>query len=572
MKIKPYSILKLTLILTVLLYAVTACANGADSGDTNSGDVPGDNATHEPNVQITPKPSPITPRAAESTNPDKFLSSTSIMAGGQILDSYEFSPHTSFDIADLYAEAVIDGITTFRGNNFRDSASYGRAQIDNAEISEIWSRQTASLAAPDGAQWPGHGWTGQPNIVSWPTETRAFMNMYDWAREQDKLIEVIYPAMDGYIYFQELETGKDTRDKLYIGWTFKGCGTIDPRGYPLLYVGAGYDSYEGVARIFIISLIDGSVLYTFGNDDGFAPRTLPDSHSYADSSPLIDADNDRLIYPSENGLLYILDLNSSYNSRFGTVSVAPMELVKWRFTGNRHEREGNYWYGIESSAAIYGGYAFFADNAGYLICLDINTLTPVWVQDILDDSNSSPVLTIENDHPYIYISTSFHGGWRAPMDSSATVPVWKIDAITGEIIWQVNYTCYTSSGVSGGVQATIASGKHDLENLIFVPIARTPTMNGGILAAIDKNTGSVVWEYGTNDYSWSSPVCVYSENGKGYIVYVTSNGDMLLLDGLSGELCDIISLGSFTEASPAVYENIIVVGTKGQQIKGVKIS
>lgn len=85
-------------------------------------------------------------------------------------------------------------------------------------------------------------------------------------------MEVIYACMDGYVYFLDLETGKETRDALYLGYTFKGSGALDPRGYPILYVGAGYNSDEGTARVFVINLVDCSIMYTFGDNDGFSLR------------------------------------------------------------------------------------------------------------------------------------------------------------------------------------------------------------------------------------------------------------------------------------------------------------
>ena len=112
-----------------------------------------------------------------------------------------------------------------------------------------------------------------------------------------------------------------------------------------------------------------------------------------------------------------------------------------------------------------------SDNGGNLMCLDLNTLQLVWVQDILDDSNSSPVLSVEDGHLYLYISTSFRLGWRS--NSTAEVPVWKIDAETGEIIWQKSYECSSEDGVSGGVQSTIAMGKEELSDYIYVTVART---------------------------------------------------------------------------------------------------
>ena len=87
------------------------------------------------------------------------------------------------------------------------------------------------------------------------------------AKQAETLTEVIYPTMDGYIYFIELTSGEYTREPLYIGYSFKGTGSLDPRGYPILYLGAGYTSALGKSRVFVISLIDGSILYTFGNDD-----------------------------------------------------------------------------------------------------------------------------------------------------------------------------------------------------------------------------------------------------------------------------------------------------------------
>ena len=508
------------------------------------------------------------PFAIPGTDPDIMVASTGIMADGQIVDSFTLPDRIDFGFGSTYS--WYGGITTFRGNNFRDSASYGYADIRNGQFGDTWFMGTSSLTAPDGYTWAGVGWTGQPLIVEWPEQTRHIMNMHQWAKDTDGLIEVILSALDGYVYFAQLETGRATRDPLFIGYTFKGAGAIDPRGYPLLYVGAGYASARGLGRIFVISLIDGSILHTFGNSDGFAPRGW-NAH---DSSPLVDADTDQLIYPSENGVIYILKLNSFFSPEDGTMTIEPSAPVKWRFVGKRSHAAGKYWLGFEASPAIWRGHLFIPDNGGHLICLDLNTLQLVWVQDVLDDSNSSPVLELENGHPYLYISTSFHGGWRAPTDSSAPIPIWKIDAMTGEIVWRVDYICYTASGVSGGVQGSIALGKNDLSDLIFVPVARTPSRGRGILTALDKQTGDIVWEFNHSAYGWSSPVCVYTESGKGYVVFATSDGRMHLIDGITGVVLDSILIGGggTIEASPAVYNSTVIVGTRALRIWGVQLT
>ena len=508
---------------------------------------------------------PFNPHATENTDPEIMIALHGINAGGGTPENFLLYPPTNFGHSSVYS--VLEGITTFRGNNFRDSASFGRASIRDASFGERWSRNTASLTAPSGAVWTGHGWTGQPFIVRWPQETRAIMtNMHEWARETEDLVEVIYPAMDGFIYFLELTTGRDTRDRLNIGFVLKGTGAIDPRGYPLLYVGAGYDSALGTARMFIISLIDGSILHTFGDNDPFALR----SWHAADASPLIDSENDRLFYAGENGLLYIIDLNTDFDIDAGTISIDP-ETVRWRFRGRRSHTNGQFWLGFEASPVIHKDHIFLVDNGGHLICLDLNTLQPVWVKDVLDDTNTTPVLSIEDGHPFLYVSTGFHAGWRVGAGSSATIPIWKIDAETGEEVWRTEFDAFTVQNLSGGVQGTIALGRYSLDHLIFVPIARTPTAAGGLLVALDKQTGEVVWEYRTSTYSWSSPVAVYDEDGRGFIVYTTTNADIHLLDGQTGELLDRTNLGRLIEASPAVFENTVVIGTRCQRIIGIEL-
>nr|WP_295304051.1 PQQ-binding-like beta-propeller repeat protein [uncultured Blautia sp.] len=511
------------------------------------------------------RPTSFSPRCVESTKPSLYIESTAIEADGQTLASIsDYTPkeNHSFDAGISYTD--VDGIVTFRGNNFRDTAAYGNTQIKDGKIKDLWTAKTGSLTYGD-ATWSGSGWTGQPLMEKWPKEVKQSMNMYDWAKEKDGLVEVIYACMDGYVYFLDLETGEATRDPLYLGFTFKGAGALDPRGYPILYVGAGYDSNEGTARVFVVNLLDCSVMYTFGNND---PFSLRGNLSYFDSSALVDAKTDTLIYPGENGILYLIKLNTSYDPEAGTLSIAPDNIVKWHYYGTRTS-VASYWLGMEDSAAIYDGYIFMSDNGGNLMCLDLNTLQMVWAQDILDDSNSSPVLSVEDGHLYLYISTSFRLGWRS--NSIAEVPIWKIDAETGEIIWKTSYDCASDDGVSGGVQSTIAVGKEQLSDNIYVTVARTDGQAQGVLACIDKSTGEVRWEH-ESAYAWSSPVCVYNPDGSGKVLYCNSTGHIYLLDGKTGEVLDTHQISDgVIEASPAVYKSYMVVGTRDCKIWGMEL-
>lgn len=504
------------------------------------------------------------PHAVESTEPDKLITKTEVQQDGKTLeDISEYKPDgkISFGLGNEYTEA--EGILTFRGNNFRDSPAYGTANLEKKKFKESWVAQTSALRAPDGYVWTGNGWTGQPLIVTWSKKMRQSMNMEDWAKDADELTEVIYASLDGKIYFLELKTGKATREPMELGYTFKGAGALDPRGYPIMYVGSGYNSGKGVSHAFIINLLDCSVMHEFGMQDSFSLRG---NLSFFDSSALVSAETDQLIYPGENGILYIMKLNSKYNAKKGTVSIDPDEPVKWRYKGTRN---ASWYIGMEDSAITWKNYIFFSTNDGYMFCLNLNTLETVWVQDVLDDTNCTPILELEDGHPYIYQSTSFHLGWRS--STSAEIPIWKIDAETGEIVWSTSYDCRSVKGNSGGVQGTIAVGKNKLKDLIFVPVAKTPTVGAGKIVALNKKTGKEVWVLEDKSYAWSSPVAIYDKKGNGYVITCDSAGDTYLLDGLTGDVLDKINLGSNVEASPAVFNNMMVVGTRGQKIYGLTL-
>lgn len=503
---------------------------------------------------------PFEAHCVEGTEPDRYLAETHIYINGDEVETYQAQESIDMRDGDGYAKA--DGIFTFRGNNFRSHPVVGHVSMSQKKFDtdNSWNYSTSYMLTPDGSVWTGNGWTGQPLMRVWSQTEKQHMNMYDWAKEKDGLVEVIYASLDGYVYFLDLDTGEETREPLNIGYTFKGAGTLDPRGYPILYVGSGYLSGDdNASKVFIINLLDCSVMYTFGSYEEEAPRSVP----FWDSSALICAETDQLIYPGENGILHILKLNTQYDPESGTLSIAPDPMVMWTYLSNRW-----MWLGMEDSAVIYRHYLYVSDNGGNLICLDLNTLEPVWVQDVWDDTNCSPVLDIEDGKPYLYISTSYHAGWRGTEDETVEIPILKIDAETGEVVWSITYDCWTIEDLSGGVQGTLALGEGSLSDYIYVPVSRTPWIMDGTLAAISKATGEVVWEHSTG-YSWSSPVCVYDESGKGYVINGDFNGDLHLVDGLTGECLDCINLGSNIEASPAVYGNRLVVGTRGQLIWGV---
>lgn len=364
-----------------------------------------------PTQPPTPTPEPelsadLVPHYVDATNPANFGFIIDIMNDGTEVETYQSDANITFGKGDEYTE--LEGVITFRGNNYRDAASFGTADIVNETLTLINTKTTGSIGS-----WGGSGWTGQPLVVKWPKQTREIMTiLYDEFRLKEDFVEVIIASLDGYIYFMELSTGEKTRDPIYSGGPTKGTPSLDPRGYPIIYVGQGLEP-DGIVKtgrnIYFraFSLIDGEKIMKVGasSSDPFALRNW---QAY-DSSPLIDAETDTLIWPGENGIIYICKLNTVYDEAAGTVSMDMDPIkVKYRYTSTRNDQTARW--GIENSIVTWRNYMIFTDNAGMLQCVDLNTLELVYANDLLDDSDVSMVLEedVENDTFYLYTGSEHY--------------------------------------------------------------------------------------------------------------------------------------------------------------------
>ena len=498
------------------------------------------------------------PHPVATTSPAYRGVQEAIQVNGMTVSSYQRQHPINLPSDGSYSQ--IPGVVTFRGDNLRSTGSFGTANVTQKKFAPSpWVAQTGALGS-----WFGNGWSGQPLLVQWPADVRNVLQRNDAAKAKDGLVEAVYASMDGYVHLYDAETGQPTRDPLWIGFTFKGAGSVDPRGIPILYAGSGVSGPNGPSHVFVISLVDGRILYEFAFPDGFAPR----SWQGMDSSALVDAASDTLIYCGENGLIYTVHLNTSWDPATGQLSVNPDEVVKYRYSTSR-SGEGRYWYGIESSPVILGHYLMAGDNGGNLICVDLNTMSMVWIADTIDDTNGSAVMEIEADgKPYIYITPSLH---FTAVGSQGDMPIFKFDATTGETVWAHPYHVFTVPDLSGGSQATVALGKQGVADLIFLTMARLPNYEAGRLVALDKKTGQEVWALPTAMYSWSSPVLVYDPTGKAYLISADSGGTIYLIDARTGDVLDKFESGANVEATPAVYGDRVVVGTRGMQIFGLQI-
>ena len=327
-----------------------------------------------------------------------------------------------------------------------------------------------------------------------------------------------------------------------------------------MYVGSGDVVNGKIPRMYIIDLITGSIIHERSGSDGFALRK---TWFAFDSAPLVDAETDTLIWPGESGLLYTIKLNTTYDPVAGTIGVSPEETVKVRYDTSAGRTKG-----YECSCVAVGGYLYLGDNGGMFYCIDLNTMELVWAFDTKDDVNATPVFEWgEDGKGYIYTATSMEY-------NQGTSYIYKLDAQNGDVIWKKDYTgIYYDKDVSGGILSSPVLGKKgtELEGLIVYSISKAPQPWEGILVALNTETGDVVWEKTMSNYCWSSPAAIYTEAGKGYLVICDSAGRASLMNGSTGEVLSTLPLGSNIEASPAIFENTIVVGTRGQRVFAINI-
>ncbi len=518
-----------------------------------------------------------TPYSTAQTDPKKWLSETKLQRNGEPVTAYERPLKIRFTDEWLNAFPSHEGIITYRGSYRRDRSAYGTPELTEHRFADdTWRFQTGKFLKCDGVNyWSGNGWTGQPLAVRWTDEEKAMMNLYSEAKEKEGLTELIYPGMDGKIHFLDMETGAETRPAINVGMTFKGTASLHPE-LPMLICGSG-DSATGPfgeqvsARIFLYNLIDGTKLYEFAADDEFAPRTW---HGF-DSSPVYSPETDTVICPGENGVLYTVHLNTEYHPETGELSVHPDDIVKYVYTsfsaGERYEatEKGNG-SGSESSAVVHDGYLFFGDNGGIFQCLDLNTMQPVWVQDLMEDINSSPIWeTTERGEQFIYVATTLKFHYNKHNTGEAAL--YKLNAMTGEIIWKKPYEVHTVLGLAGGFLSSGACGTGALQNVLYYTVSKVPSVDSSYLIAIRKDTGEELWRREMNCDAWSSPALITDAGGTQMLLQCCGNGEMLLLDAATGELLDSLSFGSNIESTPVVFGNRIAVGLRSEYIVGAEL-
>lgn len=161
-RIQPRFIIVLLLFLVVVVLAVLAIRGiGGGRQEQQEGSGGGflsglfSTPTPEPTPVPTPSPSPTpvprfdTPHAVDASNPANWGYTTDVEVNGAVVESYTRAEPIYFDYDTPYTN--VNGIVTFRGDNYRSGAAYGTASISSRQLSELWSFDIGQMAKPGGS-------------------------------------------------------------------------------------------------------------------------------------------------------------------------------------------------------------------------------------------------------------------------------------------------------------------------------------------------------------------------------------------------------------------------------------
>ena len=160
------------------------------------------------------------------------------------------------------------------------------------------------------------------------------------------------------------------------------------------------------------------------------------------------------------------------------------------------------------------------------------------------------------------------------------------DALSGAEKWttEIPLKKDTKTKKEAGVKASPLVGQNQLDGLVYFTVTgisedaksdlRLPEDAKAVLLALDRKTGRVAWSRGLPARTESSPVAVYDAEGQGWVIQAAGNGEILLLEGLTGKVVHTLEVEGEIEGSPAVYNDMMVIGTTGKGtswIYGIRI-
>ncbi len=471
-----------------------------------------------------------------------FLFSIFLHSYTSFAQEVAFPSLPSSQVHERYGD--MPGMLQFRGNP--SHTFYGMGPVPNNPRIQ-WRYPESPMkgySSVGGNQrlWVGTGWTGQP--LAWPgTDGQGW--------------EVVFGAYDHDLHFVDWATGTERSKPFPTNDIIKGTPTIDPDGFPLVYLG----SRDNYFRIIAMDQEPRAELWSLNGQTRPGRRWNNDW----DGNPTII--DDYLLVGGENSLFYIIKLNRGYDEN-GKVKVDPEILVE--MPGYNQELfnligDGNV--SIESSVAVSEHYAYFANSGGRVVGIDLSRLPTMkdpedliffdfWVG---DDTDASIVIDEEG---FLYVAVEKERNRRSTRERQEELgQLVKLDPMAqlqgrDPVMWEnppINLPSRSGGGsYDAGIWATPALYK----GYLFVP-----THNGPFYI-INKDSGEVVWETNLGWHSWSSPLVVDDQ-----LIVANCTGDILRYDVSNPESPELIwtftiPSESCIESTPLLWEGRIIVGSR----------
>ena len=420
---------------------------------------------------------------------------------------------------------TVQGVLTFRGSPNR--TYFGQGPVPEAP-QVYWSYPGIKMCALSSdlegeREWCGTGWTGQPAV---------------W--ERDGELWVAFGAYDRNVHVLDAVTGVPRMNPFSTGDLIKGSLTVDPDGYPLIYVGSRDNQLRILAfdtgeLVELWSLSAYAVDQQLWNDDW-------------DGAPAVI--DDVMFVGGENSNFHVVKLNRGYDDE-GNATVAP-ELLDavpgW--DDELLEAIGDKNVSIESSVTIVDDTVYFANSGGLVQGWDIEPVrrgeSPVrvfrfWMG---DDTDATVVV---DDQGFLYAAAEYE---RDTERSRLLGQVVKLDPRRPDkpVVWSVN----ARSGIDTGVWATPA---------VYKDVVIVPTADGRVLG-LDRGSGETRWTLRLPGPLWSSPVVVGDTLVQGDCRGLLHGFDLSDTTQQPPELWSAV-VGACIESTPVVWKDRIWVGTRG---------
>ena len=299
-----------------------------------------------------------------------------------------------------------------------------------------------------------------------------------------------------------------TRNSIKLGYPMRGTPSVHPGAFPYMNVGQYARKMKvktGKIGLRQYNLYTQKELTLVDGLDGTMHRAYNDAGSF-ETSALIDRTSDCVVTAGTNGMLYLINLNSEFDYLVGSYKSKPSTIVMISKTkGQKNARTA-----VESSIAMYDKYVYYADMDGILRCVDTDHLAPVWAVNTGDAVMAAIALDMPTDEQLdLYTANMLMNRKKG------NAQIRRYDALSGKEIWctEIGVAKDSKGKTDSGCKASPVIGENRLDGLVYFTVTGLNddgrsklNVHGGAkaaLAALEKETGKIVWAYGLSDRSVS---------------------------------------------------------------------